>query len=542
MDSLKYFQIIGGIGVLIFSLRYLNAVLEGLVSRRFKPFISRVLSGDAKSSFFGFYTTLALQASSITMISAMGLLNTSIISIEQGILIFLGASLGSSIKGLIMTSSLYEYGFLFLGISSILLMFFKKVLYRDILQIFMSIGFAFLGFFLISEALSPILKEEIIAEYLKTDKSDLSNQFYGALVGLIMAVAFQSSSSVLFLVTGLGFNDLIKFDIGTSLMLGANIGTTSTALLMSLEYNRNVKKLALSYLIIKVIGVLITLFFFPYFLSLSEFFSQQVPIFNNNGYKIAFANILFNLISLVWWMFFYNFVLKFLNTVLPTQDTNLSLPSVIKKIVMSNPTLAINELKKQVKQIETVTKNLTDSCIELLLIKKVSRSSTPSLMISKEFEVLKDQIYQILIHVNKNYKYSVEKDNLEKDFKFLSECSDFYYHALSFRTHLERGLYVDYYFFSEEMQSYFEKFEKLFNQLWLSVLLNKGSYEKVNEIYSLLKEMENYYFELLISSNKKYSYEHLSWIYETLNYLHQMVDHLINLSKVSPYMEKSLEI
>lgn len=542
MDSLKYFQIIGGIGVLIFSLRYLNAVLEGLVSRRFKPFISRVLSGDAKSSFFGFYTTLALQASSITMISAMGLLNTSIISIEQGILIFLGASLGSSVKGLIMTSSLYEYGLLVLGISSILLMFFKKVLYRDILQIFISIGFAFLGFFIISEALSPILKEEIIAEYLKTDKSDLSNQFYGALVGLIMAVAFQSSSSVLFLVTGLGFNDLIKFDIGTSLMLGANIGTTSTALLMSLEYNRNVKKLALSYLIIKVIGVLITLFFFPYFLALSEFFSQQVPIFNNNGYKIAFANILFNLISLVWWMFFYNFVLKFLNTVLPTQDTNLSLPSVIKKLVMSNPTLAINELKKQVKQIETVTKNLTDSCIELLLIKKVSRSSTPSLMISKEFEVLKDQIYQILIHVNKNYKYSVEKDNLEKDFKFLSECSDFYYHALSLRTHLERGLYVDYYFFSEEMQSYFEKFEKLFNQLWLSVLLNKGSYEKVNEIYSLLKEMENYYFELLISSNKKYSYEHLSWIYETLNYLHQMVDHLINLSKVSPYMEKSLEI
>ncbi|MFN4151765.1 MAG: hypothetical protein ACK4IX_12550, partial [Candidatus Sericytochromatia bacterium] len=326
------------------------------------------------------------------------------------------------------------------------------------------------------------------------------------------------------------------------IMLGANIGTTSTALLMSLEYNRNVKKLALSYLIVKIIGVLITLFFFPYFLSLSEFFSNQISIFNNNGYKIAFANILFNLISLVWWMFFYNFIIKFLNVILPTQDTKLSLPSVIKKLVMSNPTLAINELKKQVKQIETVTKNLTDSCIELLLIKKVSRSDTPSLMISREFEVLKDQIYQILIHINKNYKYSVEKDNLEKDFKFLSECSDFYYHALSLRTHLERGLYVDYYYFSEDIQVYFERFEKQFNQLWLNVLLNKGSYEKANEISNLLKEMENYYFDLLISSSKKYSYEHLSWIYETLNYLHQMVDHLINLSKVSPYMEKSLEI
>ncbi|MFN4150439.1 MAG: hypothetical protein ACK4IX_05810, partial [Candidatus Sericytochromatia bacterium] len=115
MDSLKYFQIIGGIGVLIFSLRYLNSVLEGLVSRRFKPFISRLLSGDAKSAFFGFYTTLALQASSITVISAMGLLNTSIINLEQGIMIFLGASLGSSVKGLVMVSSMYEYGLLILG-------------------------------------------------------------------------------------------------------------------------------------------------------------------------------------------------------------------------------------------------------------------------------------------------------------------------------------------------------------------------------------------------------------------------------------------
>lgn len=542
INNLNYLEAFGGFGLLIFSLRYLNSVLSGMISRRFKPLLNRLITSQWNAVFLGFFSTIFVQASSITVISTMGLLSNALINLEQGILIILGSSLGSAVKSLIFSTDIYSYGFFVVGISSFLLIFTRKIILREILSACLAIGTSFLGFYLISKNLEPLVNSEFLQAFFKAPHNDLTNQFMEALVGIGLSVMFQSSSIILFLVMDLGMKDLIQFDMGASIILGANIGTTSTALIFSLEHDKNVKKLAIAYFLIKVIGVLITLFFFPYFLFISELLGEKLFAITSLSTKLAFTNIFFNFVSLIWWYSFYSLVLKFLNTILPTDNTKLVLPSVIRKIVTSNPELAIEELRNQITQIESVTKSLTDSCIDLLNIKKINTRRQISYNFGKDFEVLKEQIYQILIHVNKNYKHNIDIKLLERDFKFLSECSDFYYHALSLHTHLEKGLFIYYYQFPEEVKSYFEKFESLFNQLWLNVLLNKGSSEKITELIELVEKMENTYFEIISNKSGVYSYEYLSWVYETINYLSQMVDHLVNLCKVSPYIKKSFTV
>ena len=214
INSLNYLEAFGGFGLLIFSLRYLNSVLSGMISRRFKPLLNRILTSQWNAVFLGFFSTIFVQASSITVISTMGLLSNSLINLEQGILIILGSSLGSSVKSLFFSTDIYSYGFFIVGISSFMLIFTRKIILRELFNASLAIGASFLGFYLISKNLEPIVHSDVLQAFFKAPHNDLTNQFMEALVGIGLSVIFQSSTIILFLVMDLGMKDLIQFVMG----------------------------------------------------------------------------------------------------------------------------------------------------------------------------------------------------------------------------------------------------------------------------------------------------------------------------------------
>lgn len=533
MNYLKWFNILGGFGILLFSLRYLNTIIGGIVSRRFRSLVNRILSTQFRCFISSFFGTLAVQASSLTVIGSMGLLSNSIINIEQGFFIILGASLGTAVKSWLFNINIYDYSLLFIGISSIALVFSKKLLVKEGFQLLLALGFAFLSFNIMAEALPSISDSAYFRDFITTYHADsLKNQFAGVLIGFLVTTLIQSSSAFIFLVTALGASNMISFEAGTSLILGANIGTTTTPLLVSLEYGNKVKKLSLSYVIMKTIGVFITLFFFPYFLSFCEKLSTLLFIIPSVSTKLLTSHTVFNAINCVWWTFFHPFLFKFLDTFVKEDiPQSKSLPSSIRKMISSNHKLAIEEIEYQITKLENVTKNLTDYCIELMMIKDIDKEKKSGFQtIKKDFENLKSTIYEIIIQLNKFNLGVIAKDYNNNSFQFISKCSDLYYQSLSYSMHLEQGIFIDYYLFPESIRLHFESFETHFNNLWLSVLLNKSTKESFDNINVILERIEDEYFKLLSQKNN-FSIDHLEWIYESINFLKKMITGLMNIKK-----------
>lgn len=533
MSYLKWFNILGGFGILLFSLRYLNIIIGGIVSRRFRSLVNRILSTQFRCFISSFFGTLGVQASSITVIGAMGLLSNSIINIEQGFFVILGASLGTAVKSWIFNINIYDYSLLFIGISSIALVFTKKLLIKEGFQLLLALGFAFLSFNIMAEVLPSISGSDYFKNFITTYQADsLQNQFAGVLIGFLIATLIQSSSAFIFLVTALGASNLISFEAGTSLILGANIGTTTTPLLVSLEYGNNVKKLSLSYLIMKSIGVFITLFFFPYFLIFCDKIASFLFFMPSVSTKLLTSHTVFNAINCVWWTFFHPFLFKFLDAFIKDDvPQSKSLPSSIRKMISSNHKLAIEEIECQITKLENVTKNLTDYCIELMMIKDIDKEKKSGfLTIKKDFENLKSTVYEIILQLNKFNEGVIAKDYNSNSFHFISNCSDLYYQSLSYSMHLEQGIFIDYYLFPQNMRDYFESFETHFNNLWLSVLLNKSTKESFENINIILGKIEDEYFTIIAQKND-FTIDHLEWLYESINFLKKMIAGLMNIKK-----------
>jgi len=518
----QIFNAIGGFGLFLFSLRFLNIVLTNLISNRLKVFTEKIFSSYIQCTIFGVATTFLIQASSVTIVTSMALLNNSFISLEQSIFIMLGASLGTTIKGLIFAKSIYSYGSLLIGITSIILIFVKNELYRDFIKFLFCIGLSFVGFNIMSESLKMISIKFSDIIIFRND-----NIIISLLIGLLLTIFLQSSSTVLFLVIELANQNMITFPVGVAVVLGANIGTTSTVILVSLEYEKNVKRLALSYFMVKFIGVFITIIFFPSFLSFVKLFNFS----NSIGIEIALANTIFNLINVIWWHIFYPFLIKFAFFIIPStfRTDKKDDTMIISKMISNSVDITFQEIEIQMSKAINITKIYTDKFLEILI---------NSNEIKYKYEIIFEDIKKIKTFVEQTLFEMFIKNNCNKEYinkikkyiYFINTCNNICLNVTEVIKILKKGLYIENFIFPDDLKPFIEEFESSFNNIWLIIILNKEEEINVNELNQKILNIEIKYFEIL--SKNKLKKENITWIYDIIFYLKIISDLLFELSKI----------
>jgi len=536
MTFTDFLEVLGGFGIILFSLRFLSKVLETSISKRLKPWLNSFLKTNYHSFILGFLMTLFTQASNITIITAMGFLNTSFITLEQSFFIMLGSTIGTTIKAGLFVGNFNQNALIFIGISSLSLIVVKKPLLRDIFQIFFAIGLVFLGFELMELGLFPLSNSPMLLELISFyEKAPILSKFAGVLAGCIISISLQSTSTVLILVMGFVYQDIIPYKLALAVVLGANLGTTFTSLIVSIEHSSNVKRLAVAHLIVKLLGVCVAFIFISPLSYSIDFFLIHLFKTNDLGIHLLVFNIIFNILNVMGWWFFASSLIKFLNLIIPEEIIKTPiLPNSVKKMIMSNQNVAIQEIENQISFIENIIKNLTDDCFDFLINNKRSSLTKNT---GKEFESIRECANELLIGISysKNYKDNI--DYIREKLMYISKCNDFFYYILDFRRHLELGLSTYSYKFPPQVHNYFEEIQKVFNLLWLNIILEKITAddssivdESFRECRNILEIIENFYF--FFSREKvNINYKKLSWIYQTLNQLERILDLLNDLYK-----------
>ena len=95
MTPLVVLMAFSGLGLVLFGLRVFMQTLDETVAARSRPLISAATRGTLRPLATGFGVTLVLQASSVTVIALLGLLQTSLIPLEAALLVMLGATVGT---------------------------------------------------------------------------------------------------------------------------------------------------------------------------------------------------------------------------------------------------------------------------------------------------------------------------------------------------------------------------------------------------------------------------------------------------------------
>jgi len=274
------YGVIGGLGIFLLGMKNMSEGMQAIAGSRLRKMIAAVTDNRWMACGVGTLVTSVVQSSSVTTVLVVGFVSASLMTLTQAIGVIMGANIGTTITGWILTLNIGKAGLPILGVSAIVFLFSKNERLRFLGMSIMGIGMVFFGLELMSNGFKPMRKmPEFVAWFSSFDAGTYFGMWKCVMVGCILTCIVQSSSATLGITMGLALNGMIGFETAAALVLGENIGTTITAFLASLGAPTNAKRAAYSHIIFNVIGVIwITSIFHPYLGVISKVLGEDPGI------------------------------------------------------------------------------------------------------------------------------------------------------------------------------------------------------------------------------------------------------------------------
>jgi phosphate:Na+ symporter len=346
--------LLGGVAIFIYGMKITSEGLQKVAGSRLKTIMGRLTANRFIGVLVGTGVTVLDQSSSATTVMLVSFATATLITLPQALGVILGADIGTTFTVQLIAFKIYEYSLLILGVGFLMMFLSKTREYRYIGQALLGVGFVFLGMQIMADRIAPLKDYPAVTDiFMGFSQKPLLAILLGALfTGLI-----HSSAVVIGLTLTLSMQGLIDLSGAVPILLGANIGTCSTALLASVGASREGKRVALAHILFKIIGVII---FFVLLDPFTKFISQTS---NNLPRQIANAHSLFNIGIAVIFLPFIPLYVKFINFLIPRRKEEEKFgPKYLDPRILDTPALALEQAKRELlREASIVLKMLKDS-------------------------------------------------------------------------------------------------------------------------------------------------------------------------------------
>lgn len=271
MDIFDLLNLVCGLALFLFGMSYMGDGLETCAGSRLQEILMRLTSSPVKGFFLGFVVTAIIQSSSATTVMVVGFVNSGLMTLQQAVGLIMGANVGTTVTAwLISLTSIDGASFFIqllkpdswmpiLAIIGVYFMCFDKSGKRKgVAAILLGFSILMVGMDIMSSSVEG-LKD--VPEFTQAFTL-FSNPLLGILVGAVLTAIIQSSSASLGILQALSTTGIITFETAIPIILGMNIGTTVTALLSSVNTNRDARRAAFVHLYINILSTVI--FMVPY--------------------------------------------------------------------------------------------------------------------------------------------------------------------------------------------------------------------------------------------------------------------------------------
>ena len=316
--SPNFKEITAGVAIFLFGMLSLEegfrAFSGGALERVLKASTDRLW----KSISFGFVSTAIMQSSSLVSVLTISFIGAGLIGLYQGIGIILGANIGTTTGAWLMAGfglkvkiSAYAMPMLAFGV---ILIFQKAKSLRGIGYVLTGLGFLFLGIHYMKEGFEAFKDTIDLASFAVPG-------FKGMLIyigiGIIATLVMQSSHATIVLILAALSVGQITYENAIALTIGANIGTTITAIIGSLSSNIEGKRLAGAHFIFNVVTAVVAVALMPYIITTVAFISDALGIADtNHTLRLAVFDSLFKIMGVVLFIPFVDTLVRFLERIL----------------------------------------------------------------------------------------------------------------------------------------------------------------------------------------------------------------------------------
>jgi phosphate:Na+ symporter len=264
-------SVLGGVGLFLLGMSVMTAGLKGLAGSRLRTVLGKAAATPLSGAFWGAIVTLIVQSSSATTMTTIGLVSAGVLSFQQGLALVFGANVGTTGTGWLVALIGVRVSLTAAALPMIFVGALIKLLGHGRAS---AAGAALAGFALVLFGLTTLQQGmEGVAEQLHP--ADLPAVLgttwwaglYGVLaltvVGLVMTAVMQSSTAAIAVTLSAYHAGAVGLDQACALIIGQNIGTATSSAMAAIGASSTAKRLALAYILFKLIAAVIALLLFP---------------------------------------------------------------------------------------------------------------------------------------------------------------------------------------------------------------------------------------------------------------------------------------
>lgn len=305
------FSIFAALALFLYGIDNFSKEVQKALGENFRNILAKLTKFPIVGVFLGALVTAVVQSSAATTVITVSLVNAGVLSFGQTLGIIIGSNIGTTV-----TSQLVALNLTYIAPIFIVLGFFIDIVgrkYKFIGKPLFYSGLVFFSLNLLSTSVQPFVKDPFVLELF----SNLSSPFLAVIVGFIFTVILQSSAVTSGIIIVLAQSGLITFAQGLPIILGANIGSTTTSLIASRKMDLFARRTAIAHTFFNIVGVLIII---PFLIPFSGFI---VSLGGNEAQMIANAHLLFNIFTAIVFLIIINQWKRIIEIIVPGEEKEI---------------------------------------------------------------------------------------------------------------------------------------------------------------------------------------------------------------------------
>jgi phosphate:Na+ symporter len=356
--------LLGGVGLFLLGMMLMTDGLKLAAGKALRNILENSTKTPIRGILSGALITSLVQSSGVVTVAIIGFVNAGLMNLRQAITIIYGTNIGTTMTSWLVAIigfnlNIKAFALPAIGLGMMLRLANGKNKQGAMGEVLAGFGIFFLGI--------DVLKTGFEGFGSSIELAWQADGFLSILIylgiGFLLTVVMQSSSAAIAITLTATAGGVIPIDNAAVLVIGANVGSTSTAALAVLGATPNAKRVAAAHVAFNLITGLVALLLLPLLL---KFLSSMRVLFGQDAGPVtilAMFHTLFNILGvLILWPLTKPMIRKLKGSFRSAEEDEAK-PVYLDKNVISTPVLAMHALEKELARLGIIASRMAKGAL-----------------------------------------------------------------------------------------------------------------------------------------------------------------------------------
>lgn len=360
----------GGLGLFLLAVNMITEGLRQAAGHALRDILGNWTSTPARGIVSGITITSIVQASGAVTLATIGFVNAGLITMYQALGVVYGANIGTTMTGWLVAMVGFNFKLELFALPMIGMGMLLRLTGGDSRRAPLGMALAGFGLFFIG---IDVLKEtfEGLTAAIDLQKFTLDG-IAGVLlyvgIGFLVTVLTQSSSAAIAITLTAATGGILGLYAAAAMVIGANVGTTSTAAIAVIGATPNAKRVAAAHIIFNVATALVALMTLPLLFWIVKTSGELLALDDKPAVTLALFHTTFNILGVLLMWPVSGRLAGFLEKRFVTQEEVEGRPRFLDRNVAVSPMLALNAVVMELSRIATVVRRMTLAALSMELV------------------------------------------------------------------------------------------------------------------------------------------------------------------------------